>query len=206
MTGVAFTVGALSNVAFYNATGQIAIKAAGANDSIYPHLRKGLPARLVRRSLPCRADGRRGFHAERPDPYLGTALGRDFFKESLKLKAGTVTLTRLPCLSGFIISIALAYLSSKLDVSLAIIAVSTSLFYGLCAATFLPSYFAALYVKSFTKGAALASMLTGSIVSLLWLFFVQEKTASSLHMPPAVQRYLSRQGHFSFFRSRWSTL
>jgi SSS family solute:Na+ symporter len=36
MTGVAFTVGALSNVAFYNATGQIAIKAAGANDSIIP--------------------------------------------------------------------------------------------------------------------------------------------------------------------------
>jgi SSS family solute:Na+ symporter len=36
MTGVAFTVGALSNVAFYDSTGQIAIKAAGANDSIIP--------------------------------------------------------------------------------------------------------------------------------------------------------------------------
>lgn len=36
MTGVAFTVGALSNVAFYNATGKIAINAAGSNDGIIP--------------------------------------------------------------------------------------------------------------------------------------------------------------------------
>jgi SSS family solute:Na+ symporter len=38
MTGVAFTVGALSNVAFYNETGQIAIAAAGSNDGIIPHI------------------------------------------------------------------------------------------------------------------------------------------------------------------------
>jgi hypothetical protein len=85
-------------------------------------------------------------------------------------------------LIGLVISIILAWLSSKLDVSLAIIAVSTSLFYGLCAATFLPAYFAALYFKSFPRGAALASMITGSAVSLVWLFFVQEKTASSLQI------------------------
>jgi SSS family solute:Na+ symporter len=182
MTGVAFTIGALSNVAFYNATGKIAIAAAGSNDSIIPTFIKDFLPGWFGAVFLVVLTGAAVSTLNALVHTIGTALGRDFLKESLKLKAGTITLTRIAMLIGLILSILLAWLSSKLDVSLAIIAVSTSLFYGLCAATFLPSYFAALYIKSFPKAAALASMLTGSISSLLWLFFVQEKTASSLQI------------------------
>ena len=65
---------------------------------------------------------------------------------------------------------------------MAIIAIGTSMFYGLCAAAFLPTYVAALYIRKFPKKAAVSSILTGSATSLFWLFFVQEKTAGSLQV------------------------
>lgn len=182
MTGVAFTVGALSNVAFYNATGNIAIVAAGANDSIIPAFIKSfLPewfggvffVVLLAAAIST---------LNALTHTMGTALGRDFLKQSLKMKANTMTLTRIAMFVGLIISVVVTWLSSKLDVSMAIIAIGTSLFFGLCAATFLPMYVAALYIKKFPKGAALASMITGSASSLFWLFFVQEKTAGSLQL------------------------
>ncbi len=182
MTGGAFTVGALSNVAFYNATGKIAITAAVANDSIIPMFIKTflpswfgsiflvvlLAASMSTLNALCHT--------------MGTALGRDFLKQSLKLKAETMTLTRIAMIIGIVISVVLAYLSSKLDMSMAIIAQGTSLFFGLCAATFLPVYIAALFIKKFPKPAALTSMIAGSATSLFWLFFIQEKTATALQL------------------------
>ncbi|OQB13266.1 MAG: Sodium/proline symporter [Firmicutes bacterium ADurb.Bin193] len=182
MTGVAFTVGALSNVAFYNATGKIAIVAAGANDSIIPvFIRDFLPkwfggAFLVVLMAAAMSTLNALGHT------MGTALGRDFLKQSLNLKTDTIKLTKIAMIIGLLISIIVAWLSSKLDVSMAIIAIGTSLFYGLCASAFLPVYIAALYIKKFPRGAAITSMLTGSVSSLFWLFFVQEKTAASLSL------------------------
>ncbi len=182
MTGVAFTVGALSNVGFYNATGNVAVVAAGANDSIIPAFIKSfLPewfggvflVILLAASIST---------LSALSHTMGAALGRDFIKQSLKAKAKTITLTRIAMLIGVVMSAVLAWLSSKLDVSMAIIAQGTSLFFGLCAAAFLPSYIAALYIKKFPKRAALASMIIGTAVSIFWLFFIQEKTASALQL------------------------
>ena len=182
MTGVAFSIGALSNVAFYNTTGQIAIHAAGSNDSIIPtFIKTFLPEWFGGIFLVVLlAAGISTLNALIHT--MGTALGRDFLKQSLKSKAATITLTRISMVIGLVISALLAWLSSKLDASMAIIAIGTSLFFGLCAATFLPTYFAALYLEKFPKKAALASILTGSVTSLFWLFFVQEKTAGSLQL------------------------
>lgn len=182
MTGVAFSVGALSNVAFYNASGQISIVAAGANDSIIPAFIKAfLPGWFGGVFLVVlMAAGVSTLNALVHT--MGTALGRDFLKQSLKLKTGTITLTRIAMIVGLLVSVLVAWLSSKLDASLAIIAIGTSMFYGLCAAAFLPTYIAALYIKKFPKKAAIASILVGSATSLFWLFFVQEKTAGSLQI------------------------
>lgn len=182
MTGVAFSVGALSNVAFYDASGQISIAAAGSNDSIIPtFIKTFLPGWFGGVFLVVlMAAGVSTLNALVHT--MGTALGRDFLKQSIKLKANTIALTRISMLIGLVISVLLAWLSSKLDASMAIIAIGTSLFFGLCAATFLPTYFAALYIEKFPRKAALASILTGSISSLFWLFFVQEKTAGSLQI------------------------
>ncbi len=182
MTGVAFTVGALSNVAFYNSTGQIAIVAAGSNDAIIPEFIKAfLPEWfggifLIILIAAATSTLNALVHT------MGTALGRDFLKQSLKLKSKSITLTRIAMLIGLLISVVLTWLSSKLDVSMAIIAIGTSMFYGLCASTLLPTYIAALYIRKFPKKAAVTSMLVGSVSSLFWLFFVQEKTAGSLQI------------------------
>lgn len=182
MTGVAFTVGALSNVAFYNTTGKIAIAAAGANDSIIPAFIKSFMPDwfggvfLVVLLAAAISTLNALSHT------MGTALGRDFLKQTLGLKPKTMTLTRIAMVIGLVISILLTWLSSKLDVGMAIIAIGTSVFFGLCAATFLPVYIAVLYIRKFPKGAAIASMITGSVSSLFWIFFIQEKTASSLQI------------------------
>jgi len=182
MTGVAFTVGALSNVAFYNESGQIAINAAGSNDGIIPFFIKTfLPEWfggifLIVLIAAAISTANALVHT------MGTALGRDFLKQSLRLKPNTITLTRISMVIGLVISVLLTWLSNKLDVSMAIIAIGTSLFFGLCAATFLPTYVAALYLPKFPKKAAIVSMISGSASSLFWLFFVQEKTASSLQI------------------------
>lgn len=182
MTGVAFTVGALSNVAFYNASGQVSIVAAGSNDSIIPvFIKTFLPEWFGGVFLVVLlAAGVSTLNALLHT--MGTALGRDFLKQSLKLKADTIKLTRIAMVISLVISVLIAWLSSKLDASMAIIAIGTSMFYGLCAAAFLPTYFAALYIKRFPKKAALSSILIGSATSLFWLFFVQEKTAGSLQI------------------------
>lgn len=186
MTGVAFTVGALSNVGFYYAPGtqgQIAITAAGGvNDAIIPAFIKSfLPdwfggvflVILLAASIST---------LSALSHTMGAALGRDFIKQSLKAKAKTITLTRIAMVVGIVMSAVLAWLSSKLNVSMAIIAQGTSLFYGLCAAAFLPSYIAALYIRKFPKRAALASMIIGTAISIFWIFFIQEKTASALQL------------------------
>ncbi len=182
MTGVAFTVGALSNVAFYNATGQVSLLAAGSNDGIIPvFIKTFLPEWFGGVFLVVLlAAGISTLNALIHT--MGTALGSDFLKQSLKLKTDTITLTRIAMLTGLVISMLLTWLSSKLDVSMAIIAIGTSMFYGLCAAAFLPTYIAALYIKNFPKEAAIASILAGSAASLFWLFFVQEKTSGSLQI------------------------
>ena len=128
MTGVAFTVGALSNVSFYNATGQIAIKAAGSNDGIIPmFIKTFLPEWFGGIFLiVLMAAGISTLNAL--GHTMGTALGRDFLKQTLKLKGETISLTRIAMIIGLLISVLLAYLSSKLDVSLAIIAIGTSMF------------------------------------------------------------------------------
>ena len=182
MTGTAFLVGTLTNVYFFNTTGKVAVLAAGGNDKIIPgYIKEFLPQLfgdvfiiiLLAASLSTLSAL---FHT------MGTAFGRDFMEKSVGLKGKTIKYAKVGMIISIIISALLAFLSSKLDVSMAIIAQGTSLFFGLCAATFLPSYVATLYSKTFTKAAAVSSIVTGSVVSLFLIFFVHKKQASSLQL------------------------
>lgn len=58
-----------------------------------------------------------------------------------------------------------------------IIALSTSIFMGICASAFLPSYFCALYWKKATKQGAYASMWVGTLVTILGMLFFHMKEA-----------------------------
>jgi SSS family solute:Na+ symporter len=182
MTGVAFTVGALSNVYFYQESGKIAIVAAGANDKIIPEFLKLFipawfgPVFLVTLLAAAMSTLSSQFHT------MGTALGRDIYEKSAGGKGNSLMISRTGILFGVIVSTGIAWLTSCLDVSMAIIATGTSLFFGLCAASFLPAYLGALYVRRMPKAAAKWGMISGFATSFFWIFFIHEKESSSLQL------------------------
>jgi solute:Na+ symporter, SSS family len=182
MTGVAFIVGALANVYFFNATGKIALLAAGANDKIIPEfIKQFVPSWfggvfLLVLLAAAMSTLSSQFHA------MGTAAGRDIYEKSLNRKGNTIFVTRIGMLITIIISTLLAYAAVKLDLSLYIIATGTALFFGLCAAAFLPAYIGALYFKTLPKAAALAGMISGFATSFFWIFFIHAKESAALQI------------------------
>ena len=60
------------------------------------------------------------------------------------------------------------------------IAIATSLFFGLCAAAFLPAYVGGLFWKRMTRTGAITSMVGGFAVSAVWMLFFYAKTAGKI--------------------------
>lgn len=189
MTGVAFTIGALSNVYFMKTTGQIALLAGGKKtDAIIPlFIDKALPGWFIAfffvTLLAAAMSTLSGqFHA------MGTAFGRDVLEKGCGVKAkNPMAVNRIAMGVGIIISTLIAYGLPKFFAGgTAIIATGTAIFFGLCAAAFLPSYIGALYSKKVTREAAIASFITGVVVSFFWLFFVHAKEAAPLGLCKAL--------------------
>ncbi|MDD2654184.1 MAG: sodium:solute symporter family protein [Candidatus Omnitrophica bacterium] len=181
MTGVAFIVGALSNVYFLNNPnfGKISLEVAGGNvDKIIPtYINSALPVWFVYVFMmtllsAAMSTSSSQFHS------LGTAIGRDFFERIIlrgKQSPYTVLITRIGIIIGVLVTVALGY---RLPGS--IIAVATAIFFGLCANAFLPTYIGALFWKGMTKTGAIASILTGTFGTILWLLFIHQKESEAL--------------------------
>ncbi|HEY9123974.1 MAG TPA: sodium:solute symporter family protein [Bacteroidales bacterium] len=182
MTGVAFIVGALSNVFFFESTGKISVVAAGGNDKIIPvFIKQYLPTwygaifllTLIAAAMSTLSSQ---FHA------MGSAAGRDVYQKAFNKKGNPLFISRTGVLVGILISVVIAYFSGKLDVSMQIIATGTALFFGLCAASFLPAYVSALYIRKISTKAVISGMIAGFVVGVFWIFFIHEKEASSLQL------------------------
>ncbi len=107
---------------------------------------------------------------------MGTAVGRDIFEPlSRGNSARTVLITRLGIMVGLIAAIMLGKM-----VRGNIIALATAIFFGICAATFLPAFLGGLFWKRMTRPAAIASMLTGFVTSAFWSACINAKTATGL--------------------------
>jgi len=184
MTGVAFIVGALSNVHFQETLGKVSIVAAkGDVEAIIPmYLQSAMPEwfsvlfmlTLISAAMSTLSSQ---FHV------MGTSLGRDLVEESLgKKKGGGVLATRAAVLGGILISVYLAYLMEAKfgKTGTAIVARGTAIFFGLCACAFLPMYVGALWSRTITKAGAISGMLSGALSSLFWIVFVQEKASAAL--------------------------
>ncbi|MEX1306932.1 MAG: sodium:solute symporter family protein [Eubacteriales bacterium] len=184
MTGVAFVVGALSNVLFFETTDKIAIVAASGTDNVIPmFLNNFMPTWFITVFLVVlMAAGMSTissqFHA------MGTAVGRDIFKVKDSNSKKSLLVTRIGVLAAIIFTIVLAYVLPK--VWDGAIAISTGLFFGLCAASFLPMYFGALYCKKLTKTAAISSMLSGFVSATLWMLFMHSKESTVLKLCEAL--------------------
>jgi solute:Na+ symporter, SSS family len=181
MTGVAFIVGALSNVYFMSRPefGKISLAVAGGNiDKIIPmYINSSMPAWFVYVFMltllsAAMSTSSSQFHT------MGTAIGRDVVEKSIlagKPFKHTVGVTRIGILLGVLATVILGY---KLPDS--IIAIATALFFGLCANTFLPSYGLGLFWKGMTRAGAISSMLVGFLGTSFWLLFIHQKEAAAL--------------------------
>lgn len=187
MTGIAFTVGALSNVFFVEdpEIGSIAFLAADKNvEQIIPmFIERYMPGWLssiivVTLLAAAMSTVSSQFHA------MGTAAGRDIFGTLARGRVGSTAATRTGVLLTFVLSASLAYILPIMfeKTGTAIIARGTAIFFGLCCSTFLPMYVGALYSRGITKAGALSGMLVGFLASGFWLLFMHKKESEALQL------------------------
>jgi len=180
MTGVAFVVGALSNVYFFQNEGQISLSAVEGNfDKVIPlYIKSAMPqwfAYIFMVTLIAAAISTLSnlFHT------MGTALGKDLYERSWgRIKGSsknTILFVRLGIVIGIMISLFLGY---RLPIS--IVARATAMFFGIAAATFLPMFMLGIYWKGVTRAGAVAGMLVGAFSALFWLVFIHAKEAEPL--------------------------
>ena len=182
--GSAYMVGALSNVFFYYTDrgiaegigGKLAIEAAGGNpDLIIPlFIREALPPVILyifSLTLLSAAMSTLSslFHV------IGSAIGHDLFRNLAGVRRDSTLITRLGVVFGIVVSVILGVVLPP-----GIIARGTAIFFGVCAAAFLPAYWAALYWRGATRAGVWASMATGVGASLFGLFFLHRKESAAL--------------------------
>ncbi|MBU4382966.1 MAG: sodium:solute symporter family protein [Proteobacteria bacterium] len=177
MTGVAFVVGALSNVVFFRELGKISVAVAGGNiDKIIPlYVTKVMPdwfeiLFLLAMLAAAMSTLSSQFHVG------GTSLGRDFYEKGLASGGrGELRMSRLGV--GITILVTLVW---GLLLPPSIIALATAFFFGLCAASFLPAYFLGLYWKGMTRLGAVVSIVGGFATSFFFLLFVHTKESAAI--------------------------
>jgi len=181
MTGVAFTVGPLTNVWFWQNQGMIAMDAAGGNaDSIIPLFVNGaMPEIFViifMLALLAAAMSTLSslFHT------MGTTIGCDLNPATRKC---TPSLKAVQ--AGTVVMIAASTIVALL-MPTNIIARATVMFMGLCAASFLPAFAHALYAEKPSVKAATASLICGAAAWFLWTAFVHTKESSVLGISKAL--------------------
>ncbi len=182
--GSAYVVGALSNVFFYHSgrgiadgiSGLLSIEAAGGNpDRIIPlFIAKALPPVLLyifSLTLLSAAMSTLSslFHV------TGSSIGYDICGTLLKTGTGSPVMTRCGVVFGIAVSVALGAVLPP-----GIIARGTAIFFGICAAAFLPAYIGAVCWKRATAAGVWGSMLAGAGASLFGLFFLHRKESAAL--------------------------
>ncbi len=172
----AYIVGALSNVYFYQTAGELAITAAGGNaDSIIPtFINASMPTWFTYIFLLTLLSAAMStistqFHVQ------GSSIGHDVFGSRETNERNKITTTRIGILIAIIIAVVLAFILPS-----NIVATGTSIFFGICAAAFLPVFVSALFWKRATKAGAIAGVLSGTIASLFCLVFTYQKVAGGL--------------------------
>ncbi len=180
-TGIIYTVGSVSNIFFMQTEGKIAITAVKDLDKIIPeYIKASMPAwfaavfmlTILSASMSTLSSQ---FHA------MGSSIGRDVVSTLLKRPHNNTLITRMGVALSIIVSYIICY-----TLNMGVIARGTAIFFGICAASFLPAYFCSIYWKRATRKAAFASMVTGFGVSLLMLLFTHQKESAALGISEAI--------------------
>ena len=176
-TGFIYTVGALSNIYFLKEKGELAIQVASGNiDLIIPeYIQLAMPEWFVYIFMLALLSAGMStlssqFHT------MGSSIGRDVFENLFpKKQMDSTFVTRVGIVVAILVSVIIGY-----NLPISIVARGTAIFFGICAATFLPTYFAALYWKGATKTGVIWSMVTGLLSSAFALAFLHQKEAEPL--------------------------
>jgi SSS family solute:Na+ symporter len=180
--GAAYMIGALSNVFFYYtdkgiAEGEslLAIEAAGGNpDLIIPiFIREALPPVVLYIFALTMLSAAMStlsslFHVS------GSSIGHDICGRFSK-NGNSPAITRAGVCLGIIFSLIFALILPE-----GIVARGTAIFFGVCAAAFLPAYAAALYWKRATRAGVWAAIAVGAGVSAFGLLFMHRKESAML--------------------------
>jgi solute:Na+ symporter, SSS family len=193
-TGIAFAVGALTNIVFYNRYAELSIQAVQGNiDKIIPlYIDRFYPqwfvaAFLVGLMSVAMSANSSQFHT------MGTSLSRDIFEQAM-LRGKSVIETTIVTRIGIVFSI-FATLILGLVLPEGVVAIATAFFFSLCGATFIPTYFFALYWRNGTKTGAKASILCGFFISLLWMLFIHENESKAIGLCKFLSGSNSLLGH-----------
>lgn len=171
--GAIYHVGALSNLFFYKTQGVVASEAVKDIDKIIPlFINKAMPEWFGALFMLCILSASMStlsaqFHT------MGAAFGADVFTKLGRRKNENSTMgVRIGVLISILVSYIICY-----TLSASIIARGTALFMGVCAVTFLPTYFCSLYWKKVTKQGAMASLMTGALASMFAMLFLHKAEA-----------------------------
>ncbi len=176
--GVVYVVGPLTNLYFYEKYGKIAQVFAGSSEEVIPaFINDFMPEWFVAVFMLVAISAGMStlssqFHT------IGTAVSKDLFINKNRDEKRTMLITRIALIITIVVTILLAYTLPK--VWNGAIVISTGLFFGICAASFLPLYLGALYFRKITKKAAISGMLAGFTTSMLWMLFVHTKESAIL--------------------------
>jgi SSS family solute:Na+ symporter len=107
---------------------------------------------------------------------IGTSAGRDLYERVTGATQPSLVVVRVAIVLGLILAVLIAYNVRQEYV----IARFTAIFFGLCAATFLPAYVGGLFSRRVTRAGALGSMVVGAATSLFWLLLVKSKEAAAI--------------------------
>jgi solute:Na+ symporter, SSS family len=178
----ALMTGTISNVFFHQTQGDISIAVAGGNpDLIIPlYITAAMPTwfgYVFMLTLLAAAMSTLSSHFHT----MGTAIGHDVVERILSTDTPSSLIARIGVVVSLIVSVFLAY-----TLPAGFIARGTAIFFGVCAASFLPTYAAALYWKGATRWGAISSIASGLASSLFCLVFLHAKEAQALGISQAL--------------------
>lgn len=180
--GAIYHVGPLSNLYFLQTEGAIATEVVKDIDKIIPYfIDKAMPDWFGAVFMLCILSASMStlssqFHT------MGASAGSDIYGTFKPRSRGKLTnVIRLGILFAILVSYVICYMLPN-----DIIARGTAMFMGICASSFLPSYFSALYWKKATRQGALASLWVGALASVFSLVFLHEKEAAAIGLCKAL--------------------
>ncbi len=173
--GIAYVLGAISNVWFFSHDGKIALEAAGGNaDAVMPLFIKSAmnPAFYYIFMVTLLSAGMSTLSSLLH--VIGSSFGHDLVG-NWRPGRNSVGWTRCGIVIGIAFSVLIGYLLPA-----SIIARVTAIFFGICAASFLPSYFAGLYWRGATRAGVWASVIVGALVCGFGLLFTHRAESAAL--------------------------